>query len=38
MPKRAGTLKNIALDKGAFDTILRALIASMPTRKDDLKP
>jgi hypothetical protein len=37
MPKRS-TLKNVTVEKGAFDTLLRALIASPPIRQDDLKP
>lgn len=39
MPKRnTGTLKNVSVDKSAFDAILGALIASPPIRQDDLKP
>lgn len=33
-----GTLKNVLLDKDAFEVIMRKLIASPPIRKDDLKP
>jgi hypothetical protein len=32
-----GTLKNVLLDKDAFEVIMRKLIASPPIRKDDLK-
>jgi len=39
MPKRAAAaLNNVTVDKAEFDTIMRALIASPPIRKDDLKP
>ena len=39
MPKRTTpALKNVTVDKSAFDTIMRTLIASPPIRKDDLKP
>jgi hypothetical protein len=39
MPKRApAPLKNVTVDKSAFDALLGALIASKPIRKDDLKP
>jgi len=39
MPKRTTTaLKNVTVDKAAFDAILGVLIASPPIRKDDLKP
>ena len=37
MPKRT-TLKNVMVDKDAFEAIMRKLIASPPIRKDDLKP
>jgi len=33
-----GTLKNVLLDKDAFEVIMRKLIASPQIRKDDLKP
>lgn len=35
---KRSTLKNVVVDKGAFDTIMRALIASKPIRQDDIKP
>jgi len=38
MPKRTTALKNVSVDKSAFDALLGALIASPPIRKDDLKP
>ncbi|MBZ5673246.1 MAG: hypothetical protein LAP61_03285 [Acidobacteriia bacterium] len=39
MPKRsAPALKNVTVDKSAFDALLGVLIASPPIRKDDLKP
>ena len=39
MPKRSKpALKNVTVEKSAFDTIMRALIASPPIRKDNLKP
>ena len=39
MPKRTTpALKNVTVDKSAFDTLLSVLVASPPIRKDDLKP
>ena len=39
MPKRTPPpLKNVTVDKAAFDAIMRKLIATAPIRKDDLKP
>ena len=38
MLKRTPALKNVTVDRAAFDAILGALIASPPIRKDDLKP
>jgi hypothetical protein len=40
MVKRAQhrSSKNVIVDRGAFETLMLALIASPPIRKDDLKP
>jgi hypothetical protein len=39
MAKRStAALKNVSVDKAAFDALLGRLIASKPIRKDDLKP
>jgi len=39
MPKRSTlALKNVTVDKSAFDAIMRKLIASGPVRKDEISP
>jgi hypothetical protein len=39
MPKRStAPLKNVTVEKSAFEAIMRKLIASPPIRKNDLKP
>ena len=38
MAEHTTPLKNVAVDKSAFDSLLSRLIASPLIRKDDLKP
>jgi hypothetical protein len=38
MPKHTKPLKNVTVDKSAFDNIMGILIATPPIRRDDLKP